>query len=104
MGYNEIKAMAKTQKVKVDDLLVLAQQNDPFYTGSPGRLEKAEWFAKVYKDMGSPRNVHIRRIHYALVVRGDIEKPPDRSGRKSKGNSKPLEPKICGYIEPWKAF
>lgn len=52
IGYKDIKQIAKTAKAKVNDLLVLAAQNNPFYVGSPAQIEKAKWSAKVYEEMG----------------------------------------------------
>lgn len=72
--YETLKMEAKEQGVPVKDLLALSPTNDPFYVGSEGQREKAEWFAKVYKAMGSPDKVHIRRVHYWLVSQ-DMKKP-----------------------------
>lgn len=75
-NYALIKRLAKENNIKVNDLLVLAPQNDPFYTGSKAQIRDAEWIAGLYFDvLGAPRDVHIRRIHYSLVSRGDILKP-----------------------------
>ncbi len=75
-NYEIIKRLAKEHKMKVNDLLVLAPQNDPFYTGSKAQVRDAEWIAGLYFTvLGAPRDVHIRRIHYGLVSRNDILKP-----------------------------
>ena len=86
LDYASIKKLAKADGVTVKTLLALSTQHDPFYVGTKADVEKAKWFAGIYRDMGSPDNVHVRRVHYAIVARGDIEKPPDRSGRNPKGN------------------
>lgn len=88
LDYKAIKKLAKDMKTTVKDLLALSCQHDPFYVGSPAEVEKAEWFARVYEDMGSPWRVHIRRIHYNLVAKGDVLKPANRK-RKSKVKGKP---------------
>lgn len=75
MNYELIKREAKKHKLSVKDLLVLSPNNDPFYVGSKGQMEKAKFFAKCYKQMGSPDKVHIRRVHYWLVSRSDVKKP-----------------------------
>jgi len=46
-GYGAIKALAKARGIRVADLLVLAEKNDPFYAGSPAQRAKAEWFAEL---------------------------------------------------------
>jgi hypothetical protein len=50
-------------------LIVLAPQNDPFYAGTEGQQAMAEWFAGIF---GQSTGVHLRRIHYRLVARGDV--------------------------------
>ncbi len=34
-GYEQIKQLAKKLKCNISDLLVLARQNDPFFSGAP---------------------------------------------------------------------
>jgi hypothetical protein len=41
--------------------------NDPFYAGMPGRRAEAEWFARIWRELGVGHGVHLRRIHYRLV-------------------------------------
>lgn len=65
--YDGIKHLAKQTGKRVPDLLVLSQQNDPFYAGQPAGREVAEWFGNVWEKCGFTDGVHIRRIHYALV-------------------------------------
>jgi hypothetical protein len=66
-GYDAIKALAKAHGVRVADLLVLAEKNDPFYAGSPAQRAKAEWFAELWARFGYTTGVHLRRVHYRLV-------------------------------------
>src|SRR5262247_3774863 len=66
-GYDAIKALAKARRVRVADLLVLAEKNDPFYAGSPAQRAKAEWFAELWARFGYTTGVHLRRVHYRLV-------------------------------------
>lgn len=73
MNYEEIKAEAKEMNKRVTEFLALSPNNDPFYVGSPGQLEKAKWFAKVYEKMGKPGECHIRRVHYWNL--GNVPKP-----------------------------
>ena len=77
INYQTIKATAKEYGHKVSDYLALSQSADPFYCGSPGQMEKAEWFAEVYRKMGSPENVHVRRAHYWLVSQDPKYLKPD---------------------------
>jgi hypothetical protein len=48
--------------------VVLSPKNDPFNAGTKTEVEMAEWFADVF---GDSTGVHLRRIHYRLVSRGD---------------------------------
>jgi hypothetical protein len=66
-GYDAIKALAKVHGIRVADLLVLAEKNDPFYAGSPAQWAKAEWFAELWVRFGYMTGVHLRRVHYRLV-------------------------------------
>jgi len=74
MDYEEIKQEAKERKEPIENFLALSPGNDPFYVGSPGQLQKAQWFAMVYKKMGSPTQCHVRRVHYWLVSQ-NVPKP-----------------------------
>ncbi len=66
-GYDVIKALAKSHGVRVADLLVLAETNDPFYVGNPAQRAKAEWFAHLWARFGYTTGVHLRRVHDRLV-------------------------------------
>jgi hypothetical protein len=66
-GYDAIKALAKEVGVRVPDLLVLAEKNDPFYAGSPAQRAKAEWFASLWARFRYTTGVHLRRVHYRFV-------------------------------------
>ena len=67
MDYEQIKALAKQNRCSVNDLIVLAPQNDPFYTGTPGDKALGEWFASLWQAFGYGSGVHIRRVHYQVV-------------------------------------
>lgn len=73
-GYEAIKRLSKTTGYTIPDLLVLARQNDPFFAGSEAGRVKAEWFAELWQRFGFTTGVHLRRVHYQLVVRGNIPK------------------------------
>mgnify|MGYP001111769005 CR=1 FL=1 len=70
-GYEKIKRLAKEKKCNVTDLLILARQNDPFYTGSATQKAMAEWFAELWQRFGYSTGVHLRRVHYQLVSQED---------------------------------
>src|SRR6266516_773728 len=67
MDYEMIKQLAKEMGCKVTDLIPLAPQNDPFYTGTPTDWALAEWFAQLWQQFGYRDKVHIRRVHYQIV-------------------------------------
>ncbi len=73
-GYEKIKQMAKESRCNVTDLLVLSQQNDPFYTGTATEKAMAEWFAELWRRFGYSSGVHLRRVHYQLVSQEDPRK------------------------------
>src|SRR6266516_1880627 len=72
IDYGQIKQLAKETGQRVTDLIVLAPQNDPFYTGTPNDCALAEWFAGLWHAFSYSSGVHIRRVHYQIVS----QKPP----------------------------
>lgn len=73
--YESIKAWARESKRRVTELIALAPQNDPFYTGTPGDVRNGEWFAKLWEKFGYHGGVHVRRVHYQIVS----QDPPVRT-------------------------
>src|SRR6266516_5300486 len=67
MDYEEIKQLARSSGQRVTDLIVLAPQNDPFYSGTPNDWALAEWFAGLWNAFGYTNRVHIRRVHYQII-------------------------------------
>jgi hypothetical protein len=73
--YERLKALQNAlrlqwgRKPPIKNLIVLAPKNDPFYAGTAGQREMAQWFADVF---GQATGAHLRRIHYRLVARGDV--------------------------------
>ena len=67
INYEQIKHLARETGQRVTDLIPLAPQNDPFYTGTPGDWALAEWFAQLWQAFGYTNRVHIRRVHYQIV-------------------------------------
>lgn len=72
--YARTKALAKMVGCKVGDLLALAPNNDPYYSGSAADRAQAAWFHDLWSRFGYTSGVHLRRIHYQLVSHGNIEK------------------------------
>lgn len=67
VNYSTIKQYAKENGQRVNDLIVLAPQNDPFYAGTPGDWEMARWFQGLWDAFYEGRNMHIRRVHYQII-------------------------------------
>ena len=79
-NYETIKEVAKENGMSVKDLLAFSPNNDPFYVGSKGQMEKAEWFNEIYDKMGRPLECHVRRAHYWFISQPIPErKKPDGS-------------------------
>jgi hypothetical protein len=67
-GYEAIKALAGQTGRTIPGLLALSRKNDPFYAGSPAKLRDAEWFVQIWKRFSFGNGIHVRRIHYRLVI------------------------------------
>jgi hypothetical protein len=76
-GADRIKALAKSLGVPTQELLALAPNNDPFFSGRPAQQAKAEWLARVWREHGFSFGVHLRRVHYVLVSMSDPPKLSD---------------------------
>jgi len=76
-NYEAIKQLAAESGVRVTDLLALAPQNDPFYTGRPAEVAAAQWFFILYRQFGYSGGVHLRRIHYQIVSQNPPVKMPN---------------------------
>ena len=72
--YEQIQELKKQLHCNIPDLLVEANQNDPFYVGTDTEIIMAEWFAKLWRKFGYGAGVHLRRIHYSLLSR-NLKKP-----------------------------
>src|SRR5215211_2550514 len=77
--YEDVKALAQELGCSTRDLLACSPLNDPFYAGIPHRREKAEWFGKIWEQFGFGDGVHLRRIHYRLIVQPEPVLKPDGS-------------------------
>lgn len=67
--------LERGRKPPITDLIVLAPNNDPFYSGTEGQEAIARWLAALWERFGYSNGVHLRRIHYRIVGVGNITKP-----------------------------
>lgn len=86
LTYEELKELAKEQGKRVTDLLALAPQNDPYYSGTPATLEAARWFADLWRRFGYSNGVHLRRVHYQVISQGDMTKPNGEPYENTEGD------------------
>ena len=82
-SYYRIKKLAKEKDVSVENLIVLAPANDPFYSGTKTDVKMAYWFKDLWEEFGFTKGVHIRRIHYKLVS----QKVPKKANGTSYENT-----------------
>jgi hypothetical protein len=67
-GYADLAALARLNGVPLREVIVLSDENDPFFCDRPGkRQDSAEWFASLWDRLAVPNGVHLRRLHYLLV-------------------------------------
>jgi putative DNA primase/helicase len=66
IGYDAIRALAKSLRRPATTLIALSRANDPFWI-RPQRRKGAEWFARIWRRFDFGDGVHLRRIHYVLV-------------------------------------
>src|SRR5262245_3884377 len=60
--------------LKLDDATVLAVPNDPYRLDTAKGHDNAEWFQTQFDACGRS-SIHLRGLHYTIVVRGDVLKP-----------------------------
>ncbi len=75
LDYESIKQLAQQIGRPAKDLVALAVVNDPFYAAVPHRHREGEWFAEIWHRFGFAEGVHIRRIHYVLVIQSEEGQP-----------------------------
>jgi hypothetical protein len=68
--YETILPWAKASGCRVDDLIAMGKNRDPFYAGEPRKKVRGEWFAKLWRTY---QVNYLRRLHYRLV---SLEAPP----------------------------
>jgi hypothetical protein len=83
-GYQTIRELISELGVRgTVEVLALSEDNDPFYCGRPAHVADGEWFAALWQRFGFSRGVHLRAIHYRLVVSADVSKPDDTPYRNT---------------------
>ena len=104
--HEQLKALAKEQGCSVKDLIALAPKNDPFYVGTAGDHEKAQWFEDLWRRFSFGVGVHLRRVHYLLVSQDPPWLRPDGTvyGNTKRDWGYLLEAskvaRYLGYVEP----
>jgi hypothetical protein len=66
-SYEEVKALAATLRRRIETVIALHENTDPYFAGAPRRLERAEWFAALWDKLDIKSAVHVRSIHYRLI-------------------------------------
>jgi len=85
-AYQQAVRVEGERKTRLLDLIVLSAQKDPYYIGTPTQIAQAEWFASDAV-FGESTGVHLRRLHYRLVSRGDEAVRDDGSPYENDRNS-----------------
>lgn len=67
MNYHGIRQLSAELGVRINDLIALSPNNDPFYAGLPSREQDARWFANLWESFGWGAGLHLRRAHYVLI-------------------------------------
>lgn len=107
ISYEKIKLMAKERGYSVKDLLALAPKNDPYYAGSEGSRQKAEWFASLWREFGyeGKTGIHLRRVHYQLVSQPNPLRWDGKPYENTENNWKALceagkQARYLGLVDP----
>jgi hypothetical protein len=69
-----IMAAKRANGFSLDDLTVLSAQIDPYRLDTPAGHRDGSWCAEQFGQAGRQR-IHLRGLHYAIVVRGNVIKP-----------------------------
>jgi hypothetical protein len=66
----QLDAAAAESGCSMNDLTVLASQNDPFRVDTPARHRDGEWLADTARELGlGERKIHLRGLHYMILGR-----------------------------------
>ncbi len=84
--YAVLKRFAQMRGQSIEKYLALYRRNDPFYMGTPSHYRQAQWIKWIYRLVGSPVPVHVRRLHYLAVSRPDICRPDGTAYTNSPRN------------------
>jgi hypothetical protein len=74
-GHAALKALAQELGCPLKDVIVLSKSRDPFVSGAPAQVAKAQWFLALWQQFAYTTRVHLRRVHYQLVSQPDPRKP-----------------------------
>ncbi len=74
-GLEITRQLAEELGVRIQDLLVLARNNDPYSIGTPANMRDVEWFMDLWDRFGFEDGVHLRRIHYKIMSPGTVRLP-----------------------------
>jgi hypothetical protein len=83
---------------RLQDLAVLARQNDPFMRDTPAGHRDGHWFAEQMGRFAPRGAVHLRGLHYCLVAAADVLKPDGLPYRNTDEDWRWLQehPAKCG--------
>jgi hypothetical protein len=88
----------------LSDMTVLSTQNDPYRLDTERHHRDGKWVARQIEKLFQPhQRIHIRGIHYAIVVQGDVRKPDRRIYRNTDKDFEWLEGAVAdarwlGYV------
>jgi hypothetical protein len=73
---NVLEKACSEQKCRLGDLTVLDVKADPYRVDTPAHHRDAAWVAQQIERFFPPnKRVHIRGLHYAMVISGNVRKP-----------------------------
>jgi hypothetical protein len=67
---------------RLSSLTVLQEESDPYRFDRPAAHVAGQWFAAQIARFARGQRVHLRGLHYRLVVAGDVCKPSKKGGGK----------------------
>lgn len=100
-----LKQLAAESRVRLQDLLVMAPQNDPYNCGGRAQIEQGKWFAEWWNRLMETRG-HIRKFWYkAVSQREPILMPDGRTLTNTESNWQKFQTyskyaRYLGFIDP----
>jgi hypothetical protein len=70
-----IRDIKRTSGTDLADLTVMSELTDPYRLDTKARHRDAQWFLDQIDLLVPYGTIHLRGLHYLIVVRGDIRKP-----------------------------